>query len=192
MIRRPPRSTRTDTLFPDTTLFRSCAGGPDGLGRGPFRISPNHSHPHDLHSPRPRAAMPRMPIRRLTVLALLALALSACSHAPPRNPMAQWVPSPNHGARQPILIVLHATEQESVQESLDTLRTENSGGPVSSHSLVGDNGDLYQLVAAQDRARHARPGRRGTITDVTSPSAGIHLDTAAPAPVAPAQTTTLH
>src|SRR3546814_4515959 len=25
MIRRPPRSTRTDTLFPDTTLFRSAA-----------------------------------------------------------------------------------------------------------------------------------------------------------------------
>src|SRR3546814_8287374 len=28
MIRRPPRSTRTDTLFPYTTLFRS-AGGDD-------------------------------------------------------------------------------------------------------------------------------------------------------------------
>src|SRR3546814_17078512 len=28
MIRRPPISTRTDTLFPYTTLFRS-AGGPD-------------------------------------------------------------------------------------------------------------------------------------------------------------------
>src|SRR3546814_3270118 len=26
MIRRPPRSTRTDTLFPDTTLFRSHPG----------------------------------------------------------------------------------------------------------------------------------------------------------------------
>src|SRR3546814_18986599 len=25
MIRPPPRSTRTDTLFPYTTLFRSCA-----------------------------------------------------------------------------------------------------------------------------------------------------------------------
>src|SRR3546814_10692677 len=25
MIRLPPRSTRTDTLFPDTTLFLSCA-----------------------------------------------------------------------------------------------------------------------------------------------------------------------
>src|SRR3546814_13023543 len=28
MIRRPPRSTRTDTLFPYTPLFRSHAGGP--------------------------------------------------------------------------------------------------------------------------------------------------------------------
>src|SRR3546814_17441679 len=27
MIRRPPRSTRTDTLFPYTTLFRSGEGG---------------------------------------------------------------------------------------------------------------------------------------------------------------------
>src|SRR3546814_18502976 len=27
MIRRPPRSTRTDTLFPYTTLFRSDAAG---------------------------------------------------------------------------------------------------------------------------------------------------------------------
>src|SRR3546814_20326684 len=27
MIRRPPRSTRTDTLFPYTTLFRSVNGG---------------------------------------------------------------------------------------------------------------------------------------------------------------------
>src|SRR3546814_9934284 len=27
MLRRPPRSTRTDTLFPYTTLFRSDAGG---------------------------------------------------------------------------------------------------------------------------------------------------------------------
>src|SRR3546814_1507777 len=30
MIRRPPRSTRTDTLFPYTTLFRSARG--DGIG----------------------------------------------------------------------------------------------------------------------------------------------------------------
>src|SRR3546814_13446541 len=32
MIRRPPRSTRTDTLFPYTTLFRSLEGPVDGGG----------------------------------------------------------------------------------------------------------------------------------------------------------------
>src|SRR3546814_3780703 len=30
MIRRPPRSTRTDTLFPYTTLFRSAVTAIDG------------------------------------------------------------------------------------------------------------------------------------------------------------------
>src|SRR3546814_13656078 len=33
MIRRPPRSTRTDTLFPYTTLFRSD-GGEKGSAQG--------------------------------------------------------------------------------------------------------------------------------------------------------------
>src|SRR3546814_15611296 len=32
MIRRPPRSTRTDTLFPYTTLFRSQPSQPDRGG----------------------------------------------------------------------------------------------------------------------------------------------------------------
>src|SRR3546814_11115433 len=32
MIRRPPRSTRTDTLFPYTTLFRSDGIAPDADG----------------------------------------------------------------------------------------------------------------------------------------------------------------
>src|SRR3546814_13393375 len=31
MIRRPPRSTRTDTLFPYTTLFRSLWGATAGM-----------------------------------------------------------------------------------------------------------------------------------------------------------------
>src|SRR3546814_13028322 len=39
MIRRPPRSTRTDTLFPYTTLFRSQdahhLAARDGVQRGP-------------------------------------------------------------------------------------------------------------------------------------------------------------
>src|SRR3546814_1289578 len=35
MIRRPPRSTRTDTLFPYTTLFRSAGPGHAGAAGSP-------------------------------------------------------------------------------------------------------------------------------------------------------------
>src|SRR3546814_18898280 len=38
MIRRPPRSTRTDTLFPYTTLFRSVPTGPIGQARPLARL----------------------------------------------------------------------------------------------------------------------------------------------------------
>src|SRR3546814_3365345 len=37
MIRRPPRSTRTDTLFPYTTLFRSTLPCPRDEPKGPNR-----------------------------------------------------------------------------------------------------------------------------------------------------------
>src|SRR3546814_8157504 len=40
MIRRPPRTTRTDTLFPYTTLFRSRHGRRHGLQPGPRRGLP--------------------------------------------------------------------------------------------------------------------------------------------------------
>src|SRR6056297_3959501 len=48
MIRRPPRSTRTDTLFPYTTLFRS-RGSRDGSGwwpPDPVPAAPSRSAEH--------------------------------------------------------------------------------------------------------------------------------------------------
>src|SRR3546814_15909643 len=43
MIRRPPRSTRTDTLFPYTTLFRSAAPGrARAAHRGALRRAAGH------------------------------------------------------------------------------------------------------------------------------------------------------
>src|SRR3546814_3024366 len=39
MIRRPPRSTRTDTLFPYTTLFRSFAATEGGMIPGLSAVS---------------------------------------------------------------------------------------------------------------------------------------------------------
>src|SRR3546814_13177467 len=38
MIRRPPRSTRTDTLFPYTTLFRSLGSEAEALLEGECQV----------------------------------------------------------------------------------------------------------------------------------------------------------
>ncbi|HRQ35389.1 MAG TPA: N-acetylmuramoyl-L-alanine amidase [Chiayiivirga sp.] len=126
-----------------------------------------------------------------TILRLLAplafLILAACAPLPARNPMAQWVHSPNEEPRRAVIIVIHATEQDSVARSLHTLRTGNSGGPVSSHYLIGRDGDLYQLVADERRAWHAGGGRWGTITDLNSASIGIELDNDASSDYPPAQ-----
>src|SRR3546814_8227505 len=51
MIRRPPRPPRTDTLFPDTTLCRSCLGkaGAGAIAdHGPLELgeASHHSHHH--------------------------------------------------------------------------------------------------------------------------------------------------
>src|SRR3546814_6886208 len=77
MIRRPPRSTRTDTLFPYTTLFRSdrIIGGlvgrghllafdrVGGRGERPFRVGgdvhhhqAHHHHEQQSEETRPDAA----------------------------------------------------------------------------------------------------------------------------------------
>ena len=113
---------------------------------------------------------------RIFPLALSLVLLAACATQPPRNPLAEWVPSPNFEARRPVIIVIHATEQGSAEQSLQTLRTANSKGKVSSHYLVGDDGRIYQLVADGDRAWHAGGGSWGAITDLNSASIGIEID----------------
>src|SRR3546814_18415647 len=55
MIRRPPRSTRTDTLFPYTTLFRSTA------------LITVHKDSSQHHAPPWQGGLPQMLIPRWTV-----------------------------------------------------------------------------------------------------------------------------
>src|SRR5699024_489263 len=95
------------------------------------------------------------------LLVSLTLTLGACAPLPPRNPIATWVPSDNFDIRRPQLIVLHYTDQDSVEQTLKTLRTRNSGGPVSANYLVGRDGHIYQLVSDIKRAWHAGGGRWG-------------------------------
>ena len=118
-----------------------------------------------------------MKLSHLSIPALACvLALAACQHGAPRNPMATWVPSPNHDLRRPQLVVIHYTEQESVARSLATLRTRNAGGRVSAHYLIGRDGRIYQLVSDRYRAWHAGAGSWGTIHELNSASIGIELD----------------
>src|SRR3546814_13573978 len=55
MIRRPPRSTRTDTLFPYTTLFRSVDRRGRAAARGRARPQPART----VRGMRPRAGARR-------------------------------------------------------------------------------------------------------------------------------------
>src|SRR3546814_20451608 len=62
MIRRPPRSTRTDTLFPYTTLFRSGARAVREAPR-PAAEGPADRHPAALGRGGIALPLPRQPAR---------------------------------------------------------------------------------------------------------------------------------
>src|SRR3546814_13934479 len=69
MLRGPPRSTRTDTLFPDATLFRSLAGGLRRRRRGQEghalrRARRQYAVPRGAGPARPQAIWPRRRIVR--------------------------------------------------------------------------------------------------------------------------------
>src|SRR3546814_5771508 len=71
MIRRPPRSTRTDTLFPYTTLFRSLfrktAPGIDTAQfEEPGQIEGNGSHQHEQQQDDARVLQLKGPANRRT------------------------------------------------------------------------------------------------------------------------------
>src|SRR3546814_11645844 len=70
MIRRPPRSTRTDTLFPYTTLFRSSAALLIRLGQG------GEAPPHRGPVAEPRAEHQR-PFQEQADIGLVGVAHAA-------------------------------------------------------------------------------------------------------------------
>lgn len=113
--------------------------------------------------------------RIVTASVLLGL-LAACASAPVHNRLALWEGSPNHEPRRARVIVLHHTAMDSAQAAITTLQTGNSGGPVSSHYVIGEDGRIYQLVAEEQRAWHAGDSSWAGISDLNSYSIGIELD----------------
>src|SRR3546814_2102421 len=85
MIRRPPRSTRTDTLFPYTTLFRSRGYVPDGFFAGRRGRSPDLRLPPDRH---PRESGDPVGLKREELAAEAATAgVGACALSRRKNPV---------------------------------------------------------------------------------------------------------
>src|SRR3546814_9680777 len=86
MIRRPPRSTRTDTLFPYTTLFRSGDDRYD-VGHGPDQLAEIGVLLHNVVDRQPDA-----PLSGLPHFADLAQRRAGCGEVEPLPP----VPGPAH------------------------------------------------------------------------------------------------
>src|SRR3546814_15338462 len=92
MIRRPSRSTRTDTLFPYTTLFRSLKQqlGEDLTndahdGVGPFKPMDNYLAGPDFAQAPPQLVIWEIPERYLAISAQAAKASPTGAPQPPTN-----------------------------------------------------------------------------------------------------------
>lgn len=126
------------------------------------------------------------PCRPVAVILSLLL-VAACASTPPRNPLARWHASPNHEPRRARIIVIHHTAMHSAEAALVTLQTRNSGGRVSAHYLIGEDGRRYQLVSEQERAWHAGDSHWSGVNDINSVSIGIELDNDGSEPFTQAQ-----
>src|SRR3546814_2878084 len=83
MIRRPPRSTRTDTLFPDTTLFRAREGLPAGV-RTLLRFA-RTPHLQAVRAPEPGTVEVRIPGHLIHLRSSIPALAGAASAAPARR-----------------------------------------------------------------------------------------------------------
>src|SRR3546814_7202284 len=134
MIRRPPRSTLTDTLFPYTTLFRSDRQGPDqGDTSRDSRSRPQHP---------PGRLRPPVSLGDLFWLFFIFMAL---------QPML----------RQSLLILMRARKLLQLQKARDTRvitlvhRQETMrllGFPLVRHIDIDDAEDVIRAIRATDPA----------------------------------------
>ncbi|MCK0125779.1 N-acetylmuramoyl-L-alanine amidase [Gelidibacter sp. F2691] len=85
-----------------------------------------------------------------------------------------WVGTTNFSLRRPNLVVIHHTAQDSVEHTLKTFTLPRT--QVSSHYVIGANGEIYHMLNDLYRAWHGGNGQWGSNTDINSASIGIELD----------------
>ncbi|MDR0736748.1 MAG: N-acetylmuramoyl-L-alanine amidase [Zoogloeaceae bacterium] len=112
---------------------------------------------------------------------------AACVSLQPRlgSAAAAWRPSPNFEPRRANYVILHHTSNDTLEYALGVLTHPLSG--VSSHYLIGRDGQVLQLVDENQRAWHAGASMWGGQTDMNSASIGIELDNTGNEPFPPIQ-----
>lgn len=85
-----------------------------------------------------------------------------------------WVGTTNFNLRKPNYVVIHHTAQNSVEHTLKTFTLPRTS--VSSHYVIGENGEIYHMLNDYYRAWHGGVGKWGNNTDLNSSSIGIELD----------------
>src|SRR3546814_18533086 len=98
MIRRPPRSTRTDTLFPYTTLFRSAKGAAllETPARPAQQIAVGPDPPDPAHPPRRQRHRQR---HRIAIFGHRRPPLAAAALRPPLDQVGRPYPAPRAAHR---------------------------------------------------------------------------------------------
>jgi len=97
----------------------------------------------------------------------------------------EWIGTTNFSIRKPNYVIIHHTAQDSLKQTINTFTISRT--QVSSHYVVGRDGEIVQMLNDYLRSWHAGRGRWGNDTDLNSASIGIELDNNGSEPFTQAQ-----
>lgn len=87
---------------------------------------------------------------------------------------ADWASAMHYDLRKPNFVIIHHTSQNSTAQTIRTFQVPHS--KVSSHYVIGKDGQVVQMLNDYDRGWHAGKSKWGSVTDLNSVSIGIELD----------------
>lgn len=87
---------------------------------------------------------------------------------------ADFTPAMHFDLRKPNYVIIHHTSQNSTAQTIRTFQLPHT--KVSSHYVIGKDGQVIQLLNDYERAWHAGKSKWGSLTDINSASIGIELD----------------